>query len=133
MGLDQMKRTGIIPSLWDLQKDVQISFNLLPEEENPFDDDEKPIDFWEMVIISQNSKILYVWKAIYMLSCLTSSYFYAYVAAFYHPDKGWWLRTEINYELIFLLDIGVNFITEYYEEGAPTPTRDVSSIAIRYL
>ena len=133
MTLDQMKRTGISPSLIDLQKDVETSFNLIPEEDNPYDDVDKPVDFWEMIIIPQDSKILYVWKAIFMISCLTSSYFYAYVAAFYHPDEGWWLRTELIYELIFLVDIGVNVITEYYEEGAPNPTRDISSIIIRYL
>lgn len=68
-----------------------------------------------------------------MISCLTSSYFYAYVAAFYHPDEYWWSDAELIYEIIFVVDMGVNFITEYVEIGCHTPVRDLGKIALRYV
>lgn len=68
-----------------------------------------------------------------MICCLTSSYFFAYVAAFYHPDGFWWWGIEIFYELIFLLDIVRNFLTEYQELGEKLPTRDFPKIASNYM
>ena len=68
-----------------------------------------------------------------MISCLTSSYFYAYVGSFAHPDGDWWTKFEIVYEMIFLVDMGVNFITEFRENGSGHAVRDISRIVIRYL
>jgi hypothetical protein len=35
--------------------------------------------------------------------------------------------------MIFALNILVRFITEFTPEGSPTPTRELSKIAVRYL
>ena len=39
----------------------------------------------DIFIISKDNKIYLIWRAIVIFSCLTSSYFYAYMAAFENP------------------------------------------------
>ena len=48
--MDKIKRTGISPGLIDLKRDVELSFNLYPEEDESQDDDE-PKGIWELIII----------------------------------------------------------------------------------
>jgi hypothetical protein len=41
--------------------------------------EESPFDF---LVISENNAFIVVWRMIYLVSCLTSSYFYIWLASF---------------------------------------------------
>ena len=41
-----------------------------------------PLEMWKFFIVKENSAISEVWQFIYIFSCIFSSYFYAYLAAF---------------------------------------------------
>jgi len=66
---------------------------------------------------------------------LTSSYFYAYIAAFGVPKTNSNLfYTNLFYEGIFSLQILLEFITDYRPQGTfSKPVRDLSKISSRYL
>ena len=108
------KKTGILTEHFSRDKDIALSFNFESEMHSDQDwesDDDKEI--WDKFIIYEDSAGLKIWKFIHVICCLTSSYFFAYVAAFYHPDGFWWWGIEVFYEIVFLMDIIRNFLTEY--------------------
>lgn len=72
----------------------------------------KPI--LEQIIISNESIVYQVWFNIYVFSCLFSSYFYAYIAAFELPERGSFLFILDNvFEGIFYTSFFLCFIVDY--------------------
>jgi len=71
---------------------------------------------------------------LHTFSCLTSCYFYAYIAAFGipHVDHILYLIYVI-YESIFLISLILNFFVEFKPDGQSFPVRDLAKIALRYL
>ena len=89
--------------------------------------------FVELILISEESTARKVWSAIYLMTCFTSPYFYAWMALFGH-EKGQKAPfvTSIIFETIFATNILVNFITDYIPDGEIIPERDLAKIADRY-
>ena len=86
-----------------------------------------------MIIISRNSKGLLVWNAIHIIACLASSYLYAYIAAFSHSGTDTFNEVIVAFEIIFFISFCLNFITDYKEEGATLPVKDIGLISLRYM
>jgi len=66
--------------------------------------------------------------------CIVSSYVYASIAAFRIPEPG--TTTDyiiVSFEVIFILDMGVQFILEYKPEDQYNKVRDLTKIAKRYI
>ena len=88
----------------------------------------------DLVIIKQNNRYYMYWRTLNTLCCLTSSFFYAFMAAFRGMTENPTLyKINMAYESVFLISMGLQFIVEYVEVGNPTPVRDLQKIALRYL
>ena len=97
----------------------------------------RPITYY--IVISQDNPYYKIWCSIEILSCLMSSYMYAYCSVF-KQDIG-----EVNpgttplsfmvllFEAIFLVSIILKFFLEFTVEDEPLPVRNMSRIAMRYL
>ena len=83
----------------------------------------------EHIVLSKDNPFLKIWYPIYSISCLLSSFMYAWHGAFGSPEDttAMWF-----FESLFLVTLFLNFITEYEEDGK-SPTRDPSMIATHYL
>lgn len=84
-------------------------------------------------MLSQSNPFLICWTWIYLAMCISSSYIYAYMAAFHLDSKASLLSLSIIFECIAAVTMVLRFITEFTPEGSPTPTRDLAQIALRYL
>jgi len=70
--------------------------------------------FLELIIISHDNFWYNLWYNLYVFSCLTSSYAYAYMAAFENPAQGSFLFILDNiFEVIFYISFFLNFIVDY--------------------
>ena len=88
----------------------------------------------DSIIISQNSKIRIWWSLIEIWAQLTSSYFYAYLAAFPGAEQGPLITVNLVYEIIFAISIMLKFLYEYkIEDAEQPPVRDLQKIGMRYL
>jgi len=126
-----------MPEQFNPERDINISFAQNKEVDldaiDKFKMDSVPA-FPNCIIIKHTNRFLSVWNFLFVLSCCCSSYFYAYLAAFKHPGVNLkQLYTELTFEGIFLVTLLVNFITDYMEDGNPTPVRDLNKICQRYL
>jgi hypothetical protein len=68
-----------------------------------------------------------------ILACIVSSFIYCYLGAFGVPQNRsslWWM--DIIFEVIFGVDILVNFCLEYRPENSLKMERDWRKIAERY-
>mmetsp|Transcript_8274 Transcript_8274/g.12665 ORF Transcript_8274/g.12665 Transcript_8274/m.12665 type:complete len:275 (-) Transcript_8274:174-998(-) len=71
---------------------------------------------------------------LHTFSCLTSCYFYAFIAAFGLPSRGEFLNTAyVAYESIFTISIVLNFFVEYQPDGSSFPVRDLFLVAKKYF
>ena len=113
-----------------------ISFNILEKVINAHDD--VNMDFWERIIISHNGKFYKAWYIFYVLCCFSSSYIYGYLAMFGHDGNrdNTLETTTYVYEAIFIIAIGIEFITDFPKKGTGTNgvnVRDLSIIATKYF
>lgn len=99
------------------------------------DDDISKKSFTELIILKHDNKFLAFWSVLNIFSCLTSSYFYAYISAFGVPEVGSTLSNIVfTYEIIFFIKMLLEFITEYKPEGdLSAPVRDLQAISMNYL
>ena len=87
-----------------------------------------------MIIISEQSTFKKGWSIVYLVSCFTSPYFYAWVALNGHEkDEYLQLCFAYIYESIFALNICFNFLTDFVPDGEIIPEKDLAKIADRYL
>ena len=78
-------------------------------------------------IICEESEMYAFFGVITTISCLLSSYYYAYMAAFEAPSFGERNFTiMLAFESIFALSMGFKFLREFTKEGQTTPTRDLT-------
>ena len=72
-----------------------------------------------------------MWRVLFTFSSLTSCYFYAFIAAFGVPEVEtalWYIN--LVYELIFLISMCLQFVTEYKPQGEMSkPVRDIGLIS----
>ena len=90
----------------------------------------------KLLLISEKNKLYHFFCLIVTISCLISSYIYAYMAAFrLHPDRETKFTTiaALFFELIFVGHMCTQFILEYTPEGSKIPVRDYKMIAMRYM
>lgn len=101
-----------------------------------------PFQIWKYFIMAENSALSILWNFVDIFSCIFSSYFYAYLAAFgmKDPSQGSdgnddavFSTIEMVYESIFILSILKQFLTEYTPDGETQPVRDISKISKRYI
>lgn len=88
----------------------------------------------KFIVISQHNPIYTLWSGFNVFCCLTSCYFYAYMAAFENPKYGdpkWSVFGGL--ELVFLISFLLNFIVDYYPDGSMTPVDEIPKIAQRYF
>ena len=87
-----------------------------------------------MFIMSSTNQFYLYWISLNTLCCLTSSYVYAYMAAFRTANEPGHLES-VNYafETLFAISIVMRFFVDYYEEGKQFPVRDLTLIAKNYL
>ena len=141
----RFRERGVTPNDFELAKDFLIGTSFTLGEDDISDqnnstgeeDENKAREsdsFFDHFIICQHNKIYLIWRGLVIFSCLTSSYFYAYMAAFENPHPGTFLyKINMVYEIIFLISLISNFLVEYQDEGMPKPVRDISKICWRYL
>ena len=88
----------------------------------------------ELIIISGSNKYYKAWTGFVVLHSLLSSYFYAYMAAFYEPQpEDDLFKLMVYFEFIFFCSIILKFFEEFTKDGQTIPTRDLAEIANRYL
>uniref|UniRef100_A0A7S3FW38 Cyclic nucleotide-binding domain-containing protein n=1 Tax=Strombidium rassoulzadegani TaxID=1082188 RepID=A0A7S3FW38_9SPIT len=88
----------------------------------------------DRIIISISNPVYQAWKIVVVMICIFSSYMYALIAAFGIPEKGSTMSNlDIIFEVIFSLDIIVQFLLEFKPEDQYNKVRDLTEIAKRYL
>ena len=74
------------------------------------------------------------WKIFVVLTCIVSSYIYASVAAFKIPDSDSPIHyVNLSFEVIFMIDMCVQFVLEYKPEDQFNKVRDIAKISKRYI
>ena len=121
---DDIKRQDFVYSM-------QMGMNIGSDDENEAEDE----SFFRRIVISPDTMFSQCWRVIYIFSCLTSSYFYAYISAFgvpVHPEPLWYIN--MIYEGIFLISLLLNFITAYKPQGDMSkPVKNINMISTRYF
>lgn len=92
--------------------------------------------FQDRLVISVENSIYQAWKILVIFICIFSSYIYAYIAAFgipYLEEQPKFFFIIIVFEVIFGMDIAVQFLLEFKPEDQYNKVRDLTEIAKRYL
>jgi hypothetical protein len=92
--------------------------------------------FQDRLVISVENSVYQAWKIIVIFICIISSYIYAYIAAFgipYKEEQPRFFLVIVVFEVIFGMDIAVQFLLEYKPEDQYNKVRDLTEIAKRYL
>jgi hypothetical protein len=72
----------------------------------------------DMISIPEDYKPYLYWRSINIFCCLTSSYFYAFMAAFQDPLPGSFLqKINVIFEVVFLISMFLQFLVEYTPPG----------------
>tara|TARA_B110000503_G_C6979173_1_gene342481 strand:- start:371 stop:736 length:366 start_codon:yes stop_codon:yes gene_type:complete len=82
------------------------------------------------------NSVYQAWKILVIFICIFSSYIYAYIAAFgipYLEEQPRFFFVIIVFEVIFGMDIAVQFLLEFKPEDQYNKVRDLTEIAKRYL
>lgn len=88
----------------------------------------------DMISIPEDNRVYLWWRTLVIFCCLTSSYFYAFMAAFQDPTPGSFLAwINVIFEIIFLTSICIQFLVEFTPPGQLTPVKDITQISLRYL
>jgi hypothetical protein len=89
------------------------------QEEDSDSSENEVVNLSEYFIISANNKVYLWWRTVYTVACLTSSYLYAFMAAFANPGKYEDIhdRVVVSFELLFLFSTALQFFVDYKEEG----------------
>lgn len=86
------------------------------------------------MILKENSWFTSIWFTIDIISCIVSSYLYAYMGTFGGNSLSPVGDNCIQvFNIVFILSIIINFSTEYKPDGISKPIRDIKKIALRYL
>lgn len=88
-----------------------------PDSDSSSDND--VVNISEYFIISANNKVYLWWRTVYTVACLTSSYLYAFMAAFAAPGKYEEIHKKfvIGFEFNFLINCILMLLVDYKEEG----------------
>lgn len=88
------------------------------------------IDFLDLIILDHDCQLVQIWYFLFLVSCLTSGYFYGWIALFGIEEDDRHFKTAIYvYESIFSIWIVINFLTEYIPEGEVIPVRNLTAIS----
>ena len=90
--------------------------------------------FVDLIVIDYDSKFRTFWKILETWCQLTSSYLYAYMAAFENIHDGVLFHINLGFEVIFFLSMCFKFLYEHKKADSSKGTeRDLSKIAMIYL
>ena len=129
---ERQKREGILPE--DIKRhDFIYSLTIGNSAPGAVDSFEQDKSILSKIVISEDNMLAQIWRVIYIFSCLTSCYFYAFIAAFGVPTEDetyeLWI-IYITYECIFGISICLEFIKEYKPQGEMSkPVRDIGLIS----
>lgn len=99
--------------------------------ETETDGDEEVLKF--SIVVSNECTFVKVWAAIYLFSCFTSPYFYAWVALNgFEREERFYTSITIFFESVFAINIMLSFLTDFVPDGELVPERDLGKIADRY-
>ena len=88
----------------------------------------------DRLVITMDSHIYQFWKIFVVIVCVLSSLTYAEMAAFGLPSSDSWLFiATLGFEVIFVVDMIVQFTLEFKPEDQYNTVRDLTEIAKRYL
>ena len=88
----------------------------------------------DRLVITMDSHIYQFWKIFVVIVCVLSSLTYAEMAAFGLPSSDSWLFiATLVFEVIFVVDMIVQFTLEFKPEDQYNTVRDLTEIAKRYL
>lgn len=66
------------------------------------------------MIIDHESYLCYLWQTFCIITCIVSSFYYAYIAAFYQNiDEGVKFHIRYGFEIVFLIDMISQFFTSF--------------------
>lgn len=82
------------------------------------------------LIFSKDGTFLVVWRIILLSVCLTSPYYYAWIALEGYESLP---VAIVVFESIFALDIAIQFLTDYTPDGETIPIRSLGKIAQHYI
>ena len=74
-------------------------------------------EIWDRMIISVVSPWYQVWKFFFIITCFLSSFFYAFLAAFF--DEEYQTRTILLSQIVFEVIIGVDILLQFFLEYKP--------------
>ena len=78
----------------------------------------KPINWQDFIVFSKKDKVYVIWRILYVISCLISSYLFTWFAAFGPPASDTIsYQLGIFFEVYFAFSIIFNFVTEYEIPG----------------
>ena len=94
-----------------------ISFNIVEKVSRDNQDlDLEVHNVWDAIIINHKGQFYRGWYIFYVLCCFSSSYIYGYLAMFGSHDL-LFSTTSYVYEAIFIIAIGIEFITDFPKKG----------------
>jgi len=148
--LEKQKHQGILPSEFKYE-DIAVSFSKASSLKDMHDESnwaimsEEP-SIYDYLVISMDNPYFNLWSIFHTLSCLSSSYFYAYMAAFDYKEvvinangeeetvyNQGLLNLYLVFEIIFLISLIINFFVEYRDPETTTIVRDLKKIGMRYI
>lgn len=97
----------------------------------------RPLTYY--IVISLDNPVYNFWCGVEIISCLLSSYMYAYCSVFKNdiaheaPGETWLGDMVYIFESIFMLSIIFKFFLEYQNEDEPLPVRNMKRIAMNYI
>lgn len=124
--------------------DIDVSFQFSNKINlNEYDEEAKPknlgdemanINVLDLITIGEHNKAYKLWKGFVVLNSLVSSYFYAYMSAFYSPKpENNLFKVMLFFEIVFFAQIILKFFEEFTKDGQTIPTKDLGEIARKYL
>jgi hypothetical protein len=90
-------------------------------------------EIWQLLVISESGKFNIVWRYIDIVMCIVTSYYYAYLGAFYvigddsHNTALWVL------DVFYSISMIISFLTDFTPLGETMPVRNIKKIALCYL
>ena len=136
---------GIMPEEFKIE-DVAVSFSkattlkAMNEESKQATSfiEVKKLSVYDYLIIPMASPYLSAWSFIHTLCCLTSCYFYAYLAAFDLKNELGEVIVPVRnvyifFESVFAISFGIQFFVEFQDPQTTLVVRDLKRIALNYI
>lgn len=90
--------------------------------------------WYDKLVIMRSNPLFQVWNLVNTITCIVSSFQYAYFTAFGLPPSGTFLFfVDQFFEIVFIMDLCLQFFLEYQDERTRQPVRGLYKIAMNYF